>query len=69
MRHRINEWVQRLLVPGLVIATLVLLRLGFTVSKILTIILPIFLALLVLVIVVDPGPRAKELLESLRSRR
>ncbi len=68
MGHRINVWVQRLMVPGAVITTLALLHFGFGIPKVLAIILPIFVGLMLVLIAVDPGPRAKEFVERLRNR-
>jgi hypothetical protein len=68
MGHRINVWIQRLLTPVFVIAALILLRFGFSGVNALAILLPIFCALMLLLIVLDPGPRAKAFLESLRNR-
>jgi hypothetical protein len=68
MGHRINVWVQRLLGPIATIATLALLHFGFGVLKTLAIILPMFGVLILFMIAVDPGPRAKEFVEGLRNR-
>jgi hypothetical protein len=68
MGHPINAWVQRLLVPSAVIATLVLLHFGFGVLKALAILLPIFGVLMLFLIAVDPGPKTKGFVEGLRNR-
>jgi len=54
--------------PGAAILTLVLLHFGFPILKVLAIILPTFVVLMLLLIAVDPGPRAKEFVEGLRNR-
>lgn len=68
MGHRINVWVQRLLAPGFAVAGMILIGLGLGAYKILAILLPSFVAVMVLLIVLDPGPRAKAFVESLRHR-
>ena len=68
MGHRTNEWVQRLLAPVAAIATVALLHFGFGLLKTLAIILPIFAVLMLFLIAIDPGPRAKGFVEGLKSR-
>jgi hypothetical protein len=68
MGHRINEWIQRLLVPVGVTAAMVMLYLGFGVWRTLAILLPVFGLLMLVMIIVDPGPRAKEFVDGLKSR-
>jgi hypothetical protein len=68
MGHRINEGVQKLLVPGAVIGTAALLHFGFSVLKIVAIILPTFVVVMLFLIAVDPGPRARGFVEGLRNR-
>jgi hypothetical protein len=68
MGHRINVWIQRLLVPVAVVATLVMLRWGLGVLWTLAVVLPILAALMLVMVVVDPGPRAKGFVEGLKSR-
>jgi hypothetical protein len=68
MGHRINEWVQKLLVPCLVVAAMVLAHFGFGVLKIVAIILPILIVLMLFLIAVDPGPKARGFVEGLRNR-
>jgi hypothetical protein len=58
MGHRINEWIQRLIVLGAVIATLPLSHLGLSVLKTLAIVLPIASVLMLSSILLDPGPTA-----------
>ena len=66
--HDINKWIQRLLVPGFAVAPMVLLHLGFRIWRVLAILSPIFAALMLTMIVLDPGPRAKPLIDGLKSR-
>jgi hypothetical protein len=68
MGHRINVWIQRLLVPCAVIASMALLHFGFGVLKTVAVMLSIFVVLMLCMIAVDPGPRAKGFVEGLRSR-
>lgn len=68
MGHRFNVWVQRLLAPGFVIAAWILFHFGFTGLKTVVVLLLIYVALMFVLIVVDPGPRARALVESLRNR-
>jgi hypothetical protein len=68
MGHRINEWVQKLLVPCLAITAMALAHFGFGVLKIVAIISPIFIVLMLFLIAVDPGPRTKGFVEGLRNR-
>jgi hypothetical protein len=68
MGHRINVWVQRLVAPVAVIATMVLLHFGFGILKAFVVIVPIFAVIMLFLIAVDPGPRAKEFVEGLRNR-
>ena len=68
MGHRVNEWIQRLLVPAGVIAAMVMLYLGFGVWRTLTILSPVFGLLMLVMIIVDPGPRAKGFVDGLKSR-
>jgi hypothetical protein len=68
MGHRMNEWIQWLLVPGFAISTILLMHLGFSVWRTLTIVLPLFVILMFVMVVVDPGPRAKGFVEGLKNR-
>lgn len=68
MGHRINEWVQRLIAPVGAIAAIAFLHFGFGIVKTLDIILPTFGLLVVLLIAVDPGPRAKGFVDALMNR-
>ena len=68
MAHRINIWIQRLVTPILVAAALVLLRFGFTPVKTAAILLPVFCLVMLFLIFLDPGPKAKRFVESLRNR-
>lgn len=47
---------------------MVLAHFGFGVLKIVAIILPIFIVLMLLLIAVDPGPKARGFVEGLRNR-
>ena len=68
MGHRINQWISRLLVPIFVVATMAMLHLGVGGWRILAILLPIFALLMLLTILLDPGPRTKGFVEELKSR-
>jgi hypothetical protein len=68
MRHRINEWIQRLVVPILAIAAFVLLRIGFNLSRILLILGSFLIAAMLAMVLVDPGPRTKGFVEGIKSR-
>jgi hypothetical protein len=68
MGHRINLWVQRLVAPVAAIAAMLLLHFGFGILKALIVIVPIFGVIMLFLIAVDPGPRAKEFVEGLRNR-
>ncbi len=68
MGHRINVWIQRLVIPAFVVATFVMRHLGFGVWRTLIILLPIFAMLVILTVVAEPGTRAKEFVEGLKSR-
>jgi hypothetical protein len=68
MGHCINAWIQRLLVPAGVVAIFVMLHLGFGVRRTLAILVPIFAMLTLAMVVTNPGPRAKGLMEGLKSR-
>jgi hypothetical protein len=68
MGHRINKWLQRLLVPACVIATITLLHLGFTVRWTLAILLLLFGLASVGMIIAEPGHRTKGFAEGLKSR-
>jgi len=68
MGHRINAWIQRLLAPVSVVATFLMLHLGFGVWRTLAILMPIFAMLMLAMVVANPGPRAKGLVEGLKSR-
>jgi hypothetical protein len=37
MRHRINQWIQRLIAPGMIVVGLILQHLGFGIVKTLSI--------------------------------
>jgi hypothetical protein len=67
MGHRINEWIQRLVGPCLVVAALILRHFEVGPWPILAILLPVFCVLMLLTIAVDPGPRAKAFVEHLTS--
>ena len=60
MEHRINVWIQRLVVACAAIATVELRHFGFALLKTLAIILPIFGVAMILLIAVAPDPRAEE---------
>jgi len=60
MEHRINVWIQRLVVPCAAIPTVELRHFGFALLKTLAIILPIFGVAMILLIAVAPDPRAEE---------
>jgi hypothetical protein len=68
MGHRINEWVQRLLVPCLAIAAITFTKFGFNIGKTLAILLTIFSVIMLFIIAIDPGPRTKGIVDSLRDR-
>jgi len=68
MRHRINEWIQRLVIPVLAIAAFVLLRIGFNLSRILLILSAFLIAAMLAMVLVDPGPRTKGFVEVFKSR-
>jgi hypothetical protein len=68
MGHRINEWTSRLMAPAFVLATMVMLYLGFGVWRILAILLPIFGLLMLVMIFANPGPKTRGFVEGLRSR-
>jgi hypothetical protein len=68
MAHRINEWIQRLLIPVCVMAAILLLRLGFSAWRTLAIVSPMFGVLILVMIVLDPGPRTKGFVAGLKSR-
>jgi len=67
MGHRLNLLVQRSLVPCLVVAMMVLLHLGYSAWRTAAILLPIFGVLMLAMIFMDPGPRAKGFVEGLKS--
>jgi hypothetical protein len=68
MGHRVNEWIQRLLVPVCGIVAITLLHLGFGVRGTVATLLPLFGVLILAMIIVDPGPRTKGFVEGLKSR-
>jgi hypothetical protein len=68
MRHRINEWIQRLVIPIVAIAAFVLLRIGFNLSRILLILGSFLIAAMLAMVLVDPGPRTKGFVEGIKSR-
>jgi tellurite resistance protein TehA-like permease len=68
MRHRINQWIQRLIVPGMVITGLILQHLGFGIVKTLSTVAILSAVLLLFATIVDPGPSTRQLWESLRHR-
>jgi len=68
MGRRANVWIQRLMVPVAVFAAVVMRHLGFGVWPTLAILIPILGLLMLGMIVTDPGPRAKGLVEGLKSR-
>ena len=68
MGHRISAWIQRLLVPVGVVATFVMLHLGFGVRRTLAILVPVLAMLKLAMVVASPGPRAKGVVEGLKSR-
>ena len=68
MSHRANEWIQRLLAPLCVIVAVILVQLGVGLWRTVATILSLFCALVLVTIVVDPGPKTKGFVEVLRSR-
>ncbi len=68
MGHSINEWIGGLIVPVGVVAAMTLLHLGFSVWRTLAILLPVLGALMLVMIVADPGPKAKGFVDGLKSR-
>jgi len=67
MGHRVNVWLQRLLAPGFAVTALIFLHFGFGALKVLALLLPLFIVLMIVLILLDPGPRAKAFVESLRN--
>ena len=68
MRHSINQWIQRLIVPGTVIVGFILQHLGFGIVKTLSILVVLLAVSLLSSTIVDPGPNARQLWETLRNR-
>ena len=68
MGHRINVWIQRLFVPCTSIAAVALRHFGFGVLRTVVITVSIAVVLMLVMIAVDPGPRAKGFVDGLRNR-
>jgi hypothetical protein len=68
MGDRINGWIQRLFVPCTGIAAMALPHFGFGFLNAVAITASIPVALMFVMIAVDPGPRAKGFVEGLRNR-
>jgi len=68
MGHRVNEWIQRLLVPVCAITAITLMQLGYSVRRTLEILIPLFGVLILVMVVVDPGHRTKGFVEGLKNR-
>ena len=68
MGDRINVWIQRLFVPCTGIAAMALPHFGFGFLNAVAITASISVALMLVMIAVDPGPRAKGFVEGLRNR-
>jgi hypothetical protein len=68
MGHRINTWVSRLLVPFAAVAAMTMMGLGLGIWKTIAIVLPVVGLAMVVMTIADPGPRAKELIDELKSR-
>jgi hypothetical protein len=66
--HRLNLWIQRLLIPVLVVTAIALFRLGSGFWRSLVILAPILIASMAVMVLVDPGPRTKGFVEGLKSR-
>jgi uncharacterized membrane protein len=67
MGHRVNEWIQWLLIPVLVVTAIALFLLGFGFWKALVILAPILIASMAVMVLVNPGPRAKGFVEGLKT--
>jgi hypothetical protein len=67
MRHSVNQWIQRLTVPGMVIVGFILQHLGFGIVKTLSILGVVLAVLLLSATIVVPGPSTRKLWESLRN--
>jgi len=68
MGHRVNIWIQRLLGPIVVVGVMVLRWTGFTFLRTVVILVPFLGILTVVMVLVDPGPRAKGFVEGLKTR-
>ena len=68
MGHRPTEWFHRLSPLGICIAATACVCFGFGFLKTMAIVLPLFVVLLLVVIAMDPGPRAKGFVERMRNR-
>jgi hypothetical protein len=66
MGHPTNEWIQRLSIPICILATIMMLHLGFGLWRILAILLPIFGLLMLAMIAAGPGPKTKNFVEGLK---
>lgn len=69
MGHRINVWIQRSLAPTGVIVASVLLLLKVSAAEILAILLSLLILSMTVMILADPGPRAKGLVEKIMRHR
>jgi hypothetical protein len=72
MWHRVNLWSFRLLGPVTAFASMLLVRSGFSVLKVVTIVAPSLLVLIVVLalsmIAASPGPRTKATVDQLKNR-
>jgi hypothetical protein len=68
MGHRLNQWFQRMLAPTCGLATIVFLHKGFSVGRTLAILLPVCGALMLVMVLMNPGPKTKGFVEGLKGR-
>ena len=68
MRHLINQWIQRLIVPAMVVAGLILKHFSFGIVKMLSVLVALGSVLLLSATIVDPGLITRQLRESLGNR-
>lgn len=68
MGHRIDIWIQRLLVPIAAILAMLLWHFGLGIRRLSGIIVVVVGLALFLTVVLDPGPKAKEAFSRFRNR-
>ena len=69
MGSRINDWIVQVSSALIPLAVVIFVHFGFSVLKIIAILLPVLAVLAIIMFAAAPGPKAKEVVERKKGRR